>query len=633
MMSEFHFLRPEWLMAFIPLVAVFFMQQRALKLKGQWKDIVSPALQPYMLKHQTNQRSASVIKYALVLAAALAIIALAGPSWKKQPSQIFNSQAGLVIALDLSLSMTAQDITPSRLQRAKFKIRDILEQNKGSNIALVAYAGDAHVATPLTRDVKTIQSMLPALDPYIMPAQGSNVRRLVEESIALFDQGKSNPRTLLLISDGVEENDIEYASKALQSANIHLSILAIGTEQGAPLVQPDGRFFKDSSGQVIMPALEWDSLNAFAEKSAGRIQKLTSSDADIKYLTNIKKLEQDYAQTEESVEFDQWFDSGYWFIIPIMLLALVGFRKGVILSCALIMFPYEGSWAENTGIQIPAPLINDNQKAMRSFDTDPANAAQLFSNEKWKASSFYKAKDFENALSLWEKFNDLDSLYNQGNALTQLNRLEEAIKAYDQALKIDPDHEDAAHNKRIAQELLEQQKSQQNSDQDSNQSSDDNSDKNQQGDQNNQDSESSDGENSKEESSQQTDSENNGDPSEAQQNQDSENPMNQDPESQLGKDEENSSAEQQSSETPNKDREENASQTKEASNTQEEDGTEKETKQISTQASQQDSEQEQAMKQWMKRIPDDPGGLLRNKFLYQYKNRNTPEQDGERKPW
>jgi len=630
-MSDFHFLRPEWFIAFIPFVIVFFMQQRKLKLKGQWKNIVSPALQPYMLKHQTENKSSSVIKYALLAAVLLSIFALAGPSWKKQPSQVFNSQAGLIIALDLSLSMTAQDVSPSRLQRAKYKIRDVLNQNIGSNIALIAYAGDSHVASPLTRDVKTIKSMLPALDPYIMPAQGSNVRRLVDESIKLFEQGKSSPKTLLLVSDGVEESDIEYASNALKSENIHLSILAIGTEQGAPLVQPDGRFFKDSKGQVIMPELEWDNLKALADQSNGRIRALTGSDSDIQYLTNIKNLSQEYQETEESVEFDQWFDSGYWLIFPALLLALISFRKGVLLSLCIVLLLPDTSWADQTDIKtssMPDLLLNSDQAAMKQFESNPAEAAEMFSNKQWKASSLYKAGDYESALPHWDNLKDTESLYNKANTLAHLNKLDEALAAYEKVLEQKPDHEDAKFNKKLIEKMIQQQDSQQ-SKQDSDKNSDQDSD-NKDSDQ----SESSDGEKS-DDNSQKSDQESSKDdesqdsqPSEADQDQSSENPANQTPEEQSQKDSEEQSAEQQSSENPDQENEKSV-QSQQDSDEQSEELSE----QSMPQAGQQDTEQEQAMKQWMKRIPDDPGGLLRNKFLYQYKNRNRTEQDGERKPW
>jgi len=624
-MPDFHFLRPEWFVALIPLIIAVFIQRRQSKLSGQWKNIVSPALQPYMLKHQGQQSASPVLKYIFVIAALLAIIALSGPSWKKQPSQVFKSQSGLIIALDLSLSMSAQDVQPSRLQRAKYKILDILDQNLGSNIALVAYAGDAHVASPLTRDIKTIQSMLPALDPYIMPAQGSNLKRLVDESIALFEQGKSSPKTLLLVTDGIENQDIEYAANALKAAKINLSILAVGTEQGAPIVQPDGRFFKDSKGQVIMPPLEWDDLSVLASQSNGRIQRLSSGDSDIKYLTDIQNFSQDFEQTEESVVFDQWFDSGYWLILPVLLLSLMGFRKGVVLSICLVFFQPENSWAETKDSSLPDFLLNQDQVAMKLFDSNPTAAAEKFNDKKWKASSLYKANDHEAALSQWQNFSDADSIYNQANALAHLNRLDEAIAAYDEVLKKNPDHEDALFNKQLIEQLKQQQDNQQQSDGDQSDQSDSQQDSEQK---DSQQKDSKQGESDQDgkqsDDAQQQDSQQ---ASEADQNQPSDNPANQSEQEQ--KDAEQQAAKQQDSDNP--EQEEQDAQQQASQSQSEQKGQDQE--RLTPQQITKNAEQEQAMKQWMERIPDDPGGLLRNKFLYQYKNRNNQEQNGERKPW
>ncbi len=628
-MPDFHFLRPEWFLAIIPVVVLFMIQRRQSALSGQWKNIVSPALQPYMLKKQDSTKQTSILKYAALLTAALTIKALAGPSWKKQPSQVFNSQSGLIIALDLSLSMTAQDISPSRLQRAKYKILDILDLKLGNNIALVAYAGDSHVASPLTRDIKTIQSMLPALDPYIMPKQGSDVRRLVDESIKLFEQGKSSPKTLLLVSDGIEENDIEYAASALKAAKIQLSILAVGTEQGAPMVQPDGRFFKDSNGQVIMPALEWDNLSALANQSNGRIRMLTSNDSDIKYLTNFEVLNEEFEETEESVVFDQWFDSGYWLIIPILFLSLLGFRKGIVLSICLIMLQPEATWANEqtnatTVSNLPDILLNSNQTAMKRFESDPESAAETFTDKKWKASSLYKANDHQAALEQWGEFSDTESLYNQANSLAYLNRLDEALATYEKVLESNPEHKDAKHNKAIIEKMMQQQDSQQSNDQKSDEKTEQDDsekgdsdkqepDQSKQGDGDPQDGEKSDQEPSK-----------NGEKSEADQNQPSDNPANQ--EQQSEKDSEQQSADQNNPD----DTDEKADQPTQAK----QDGEESSDQEpLNAQQISKNAEQEQAMQQWMERIPDDPGGLLRNKFLYQYKNRNRNDQDGDRKPW
>ncbi len=617
-MSDFHLLRPEWLLALIPLLALITYRKRKQALSGQWKNIIAPQLQPYVLKQQETKPREHWIQAALWLSAFIGILAMSGPSWQKQPSLVYNNQAGLVIALDLSLSMTSQDLTPSRLQRAKYKITDILKQQKNKNMALIAYAGDAHTASPLTRDIKTIQSMLPALDPYIMPAQGSNLVHLVEQATALFEQGKSKPRQLLLVTDGVEPQDISAASEALKKADIQLSILAIGTEQGAPIVKPNGQFFKDGQGNVIMPGLEWENLQTLANTTQSRITKIANDDRDINYLIKDNPLKASFEQQKESIEFDQWQDGGYWLILPMLLLSLLAFRKGVLIIAllAIVTQPQE-SWANN---DIPDFLLNNNQIGQKQFDQNPEVAAKTFSDPQWRASSLYKAGDYQGALDIWQASQDAQSLYNQGNALAHLQRTDEAIAAYDKALKISPNLEDAIANKALLEQLKEQQEQSEDEQQDGQQGDKEN---NEQGD--SQDKKSKDGEqrDSKDQqegqkSDSQQDGEQNQESKEAskEQGDESQNPLSK----QQTKEEALKEKEAQKARQEQKEDEQNPGDNKLA-------GTETQTK------STEQLEKEQAMKQWIERIPDDPGGLLRNKFIYQYNKRNRNEQNGDRKPW
>ena len=243
-MSDFHLLRPEWILLILPLAILFFFKQIKPLKAGNWQTVISPRLQQYVLFNTKQKTSQRFTQIALWASALIAILALSGPSWQKQSSEVYRSQQGLIIGFDLSLSMTSQDVAPSRVQRAKYKIMDVLKAQRGQNIGLIAYAGDAHVVSPLTQDTNTVKSLLAPLDPYIMPSQGSNLVSLANETANLFEQAGSSPRTLLLITDGVETRDIQPAAQILNSAGIRLAILAVGTEQGAPMVQPDGRFFK-----------------------------------------------------------------------------------------------------------------------------------------------------------------------------------------------------------------------------------------------------------------------------------------------------------------------------------------------------------------------------------------------------
>jgi Ca-activated chloride channel family protein len=634
-MSDFHLLRPEWTLLILPLAILFFFKQIKPLKAGNWQSIISPKLQQYVLFQTQVKSTQRYIQSALWLGALLGVLALSGPSWQKQSSEVYRSEQGLIIGLDLSLSMTSQDIAPSRVQRAKYKIIDALETQKGQNIGLIAYSGDAHVVSPLTQDINTIKSLLSPLDPYIMPSQGSNLVKLAQETVNLFEQAGSSPRTLLLITDGVEPRDIQPVASLLSQANIRLAILAVGTEQGAPMVQPDGRFFKDSKGQVIMPPLEWDNLQQLAKAAGAKIERLSNNDRDISALLSSFDLSTHFQKDEdEKMQFDQWLDSGYWLLLPLLFLSLGAFRKGIVLSVTLlIMLHPNDSYAQ---VELPDILLNGDQQGEKYFGQDPAKAAEHFNNPKWKASSLYKAGDYQGALDIWQQFDDAQSLYNQGNALAQLQQLDQAIAAYDAALKKQPDLEDAKANKAILEKLNQDQQnknesdSQENSDK-QNQESGEQSDKDesQKSDSNqsdSKDSQSQDGKKSNKQNAQSTENEKNDaqeqNGSKYDDKSNSDNPL----------DKVQTESEKQRQEEMEKLKQKMAQQQSE--NEQQGDEKNKSTSMQTQPKSQEDLEQEQAMKQWIQRIPDDPGGLLRNKFLYQYQQRQgNTEQDKERKPW
>ena len=172
-LAEFHFIRPFWLLAFIPYTVILVLMWRNKLRNGNWSAVCDPALLPFILQEKVVNQSRWPLTSA-ALAAVLVIIALAGPTWQRLPSPVFRNDLAVVIALDLSRSMDAGDIKPSRLIRARYKIADILKRRKDGQTALLVYAGDAFTVTPLTDDTETIASQLEALNTDIMPSQGSD---------------------------------------------------------------------------------------------------------------------------------------------------------------------------------------------------------------------------------------------------------------------------------------------------------------------------------------------------------------------------------------------------------------------------------------------------------------------------
>ena len=181
MLADFHFLRPWWLLALLPAALVLFSLLKNKAQRGDWTRVCDAELLPYILQEQPTQtRNGGWL--AAALATLLCILALAGPTWERLPGPAFRNDSALVIALDLSESMNAADIKPSRISRARYKIADILKQRKDGQTALLVYSGDAFTVTPLTTDTSTINSQLEALTTDIMPSPGSNPARAIEKA-------------------------------------------------------------------------------------------------------------------------------------------------------------------------------------------------------------------------------------------------------------------------------------------------------------------------------------------------------------------------------------------------------------------------------------------------------------------
>lgn len=193
-----HLMRPGWLFLLLPalLLALWLWRRRASS--GGWSDAIDPALLPYLLSERAGRRRRNYLPW-LFLAWLLAVIAAAGPSTQKIPQPIHQTQDALVLVLDLSYSMKATDLAPSRLDRARQKILDLLAARKEGQTGLVAFAGDAHVVTPLTDDNPTIANLLPALSPDMMPLAGSDAAAAIALARELLHSaGISNGRILLL---------------------------------------------------------------------------------------------------------------------------------------------------------------------------------------------------------------------------------------------------------------------------------------------------------------------------------------------------------------------------------------------------------------------------------------------------
>ena len=595
-LTDFHFIRPYWLLALLPFMGMLFFLLKNKLGQGNWASVCDEALLPYLLQQKAVTKSRWPLTTG-ALAALLTILAIAGPTWDRLPAPVFRNDSALVIALNLSPSMNAEDVKPSRLIRARYKVADILAQRKDGQTALLVYAGDAFTVTPLTDDTETIASQLEALNTDIMPSEGNNTELAINKAVELLKQAGLQKGQILLITDQVDEDSLS-AAKNLDT--YHLSVLGVGTPEGAPIALTAGGFLKDKQGGIIIPKLAADELAKLAEVGRGRYQTITANDADIKYLSaDLDQAMQQDGKENKNIMLEQWDDKGPWLLAIVLPLAALSFRKGLLCWALLLLLPlpknsYAFEWQDLWQTK--------NQQAQQAYQNNQFEvAANLFDNPDWKAAAEYKAGQYDKALDhLKDPQTDL-SAYNQGNALAQSGKLPEALKAYDQALALNPNDADAKFNRDLVEkELKKQEQEKKNQDKQDDQKD-------------NKDGQSKDG--------QPQDSDKSNEPKDAEQKPE---------QSEEQKTQQQQADEQKSAE--NKDQPEKSAEEKQAEEKKAEEAKakpaeekksaddKKEAKPVAAQE-QPTTEQQQANEQWLKRIPDDPAGLLKRKFKYQYGQR------------
>jgi len=567
--QEFHFLRPLWLLGLIPSVVFLLALWRINTSVTAWDKAIDHSLLPFLLD---SSKSAAQRSPLLLLTAAwvMSIIALAGPVWEKLPQPVQKREDALVIIMDLSLSMFAPDHVPNRLDLAKRKLRDILEFREEGQTALVVYAGDAHTVTPLTDDTVTISALVPSLSPNIMPLFGSNPIAAVEIAISLLDDVEATRGRILLMTDGISGFAEEQALAAqIADTAYELLVMGIGTEEGAPIRTSDGGFLTDANGEVVVPQLNRNVLQSLANRSGGRYHDIQLSNADVNFLlAESPFFEENLSEVEE--EFDIWYEAGPWLLILIIPIAALSFRRGWLFSVMLLL-TVTGTLTPTRQAQAwewrDLWQTRDQQGAAAMEAENFGDAAVLFETSNWRGAALYRSENYEAAIAAFSADDSADGHYNRANALALAGNYPEAIAAYDLALEIQPDHQDAIFNKEIIEQLLQEQESQEGEAQ---------------------------GENSDEQQQQQ---------GSEQEQEDQENSDQQEQDSQEGNQEQEEQEQQQQ-----QPEEQESSQSNSEQNT-------------PSEQSNEEFEEQQSLEQWLRRIEDDPGELLQRKFRYQYRQR------------
>ena len=452
--TQFHFIEPRWLwlLLLVPVIA-WFVGRRSGE-ERVLARLADPALLPYLLDGKPSAARAPVA--AFVVAALLAILALAGPAWDRQSQPLFAERAAQVIVVSMSPHMLSHDVVPDRLSRARYKVRELYAANRDGMNALIAYTGEAFTVAPLTTDAHSVDDLLTALAPDTMPVEGDNPGKAIDQAADLIRHADLRGGSIVLVTDHADAEAVQAARRARAAGN-RVSILGVGSTRGGPIAAADGGFLKDERGEIVMAPRDDSSLSAVSDAGGGRYVPVADDASDVATLSGLLHGDGD-GKPVEGVTSGQWQDRGPWLLLPLLPIVALAFRRGWLLVLALAFVPLSPARADGVADVF---RTRDQQAAKALAGGDAKRAQALAQDASLRGAAAYRAGDYAAAESALAHRTDSDSQYNLGNALAKQQRYEDALAAYDRALKVNPNNADAAANRKAVADFLKQQQQKQ----------------------------------------------------------------------------------------------------------------------------------------------------------------------------
>ena len=435
--EQFHFLRAEYLWIIIPIVFITVLGLFFYRESNSWKKNISKDLRPFVIQKGSEWKS-RLMHFTVLLMFILGIFSFLGPTWNQEKSPTKKINSKVVIALDLSQSMLATDISPNRLERAKFKVQDLLEANPRAETTLLVFAGSTHTVTPFTTDYKIILDQVSGLQPKMMPVKGTGFSTLFSKIDTLFTGNKAKGR-IIIITDDLTEIPIALVSNFLQENNTELYLYPFATPAGANIPS-----FNQKS------ALDLQQLNRLNELEGCTILDMTLDNSDVEDLA--KTISNQLVFEDKSdAEDENWQDNGFWFIIPLAFIFLFSFRKGWALNLVIISFTL-GSCSEENKEKVKELDFNDlwytkEYQAQKEYDIgNYLDAASGFKDPMRKGTAYYKGGDFQSARVELEKDSSSQGLYNLGLTYAKLGLLDKSQEVFEKVFAQDPSNTNAKNN-------------------------------------------------------------------------------------------------------------------------------------------------------------------------------------------
>jgi len=451
-LEHFHFLRPTWALLLIPWLAMVVIRSQQRDKQDMFGGIIAPHLLQHLRLQRFDTRWLNPKNFSLLFMV-LVLLVIMGPTWRQQLSPLNQDQAALIILLDVSSTMQQKDVQPSRLQRAKQKISDLLALRPDKKSALIVYSGTAHSVLSLTADQDILNQYLAAITPAIMPRSG----KFPEYSLPLADEilrGRNAPATIVMFSDGLGAKSGQAFESYFLTHPHQLLVVGVGSEDEEPGIAP----------------LERESLKALATDANGVYLSLTIDDADVRQIN--QRIESHYTVTQDSAL--PWFDSGYLLVFPAMGLFLMWFRRGWTLTWMWLILPVVLSSIPAPALaqQETTPITHEQSAAMREFadlwlTRDQQGrlllqlgrypqAAARFNDLMWKGIAYYYSEDFMLAAEYFSRQDSDDALFNEANARAQGRDYVRAVSRYDRLLARTPDYSGATANRSQVSAIIDE---------------------------------------------------------------------------------------------------------------------------------------------------------------------------------
>ncbi|MGB3127525.1 MAG: VWA domain-containing protein [Pseudomonas sp.] len=413
--SDFHFLRPAWLLLVVLGALLPMAWHRSQDLQRRLRGTIAPHLLPHLLLTPTDAhrvRPVHLVSALLMLGA----VAAAGPTWEQDRPDFLENRAPLIIAVDLSPSMDTADVPPTRLGAAKHKLYDLIQRRKGARTALLVYAGSAHLVLPPTDDPALLESFIQALGTDLISKPGKDVGAVIDEAKRLLD---GTPGTLLLVTDGADVAQLPALKPRLADSPLQVLVLALGSS----------------------PTLE-----QLASATDAPLGSLTLNDDDLDWVE--LHAQHHFQNADEQQRLLQWKDAGYWLCWPLLVLALICVRRGwslnwmamVVLGVLLQPVQAEAN-----------PFLTADQQGRWAFDHHHyPEAAALFVDPYWKGIAAYNAADYALAETTFTALDSAQAAFYLGNIRVRRFKFDEAITAYQRALQLQPTFPEASANLALA---------------------------------------------------------------------------------------------------------------------------------------------------------------------------------------